>query len=393
MPNVSGVRSSSNANSNNQQRDVEKILALIKPYQTPLLQMLFFSDRPAKPVVNQLGKFEWMEDTLFPHQTTLKLAVTASGSPATLSLTSSNCTDITVFGVGDVVLIEETDQMAVVTSNNGTTVVLAHIDGTTGLTSLATVGGALKIIASRNHEFAGARTGKSTTEVEKYNYLTIISETVASTGRYQAGQAYTNGLTHPEMVAKKIEEMKMTVERNFLFSTGKGYATVDGYRHTYGEGFLGRISSNVNSYSTLDEATLDEHFEEVFAKGSNRRIHMAGAKQITAINKIVKDNYQVVPNPATTIYGVNVTELITPFGVVDVVFNPLMDGKFANFGFTIDPEKVILRYMADDAKGSRKFRIEEGVETPGVDGKQDKILMDIGIQIMNEDCHGILKKS
>lgn len=390
---VSGVRSSSNANSNNQLRDVERILQVLKPYQTPFLQLLWFGGRPAKPVVNATGKFEWFEDTLFPHQTTVKLAITASGSPATLSLTATNCTDITVFGVGDVVLIEETDQMAVVTSHNGTTVVLTHIDGSTSLTSLAVVGSVFKVIGNQNNEYNGVRTGKSTTEVEQYNYLTIQTESVGTTGRNQAGSAYTNGLTHPEMVAKKIEEMKLTMERNMLFSNSRGYKTVDGYRHTWGNGFLGRVTSNVNGYSTLDQATFDAHFQEVFAKGSNRRIHMCGSNQLVAVNKIVKDLYQVVPNPSVSAFGVNITEYITPFGTVAIVFNPLMDGKFTNWGFTIDPELVTLRYMADDAKGSRKFRIEENVQTPGTDGKQDKLLMDVGLQLVSEECHGILKKT
>jgi hypothetical protein len=68
-----------------------------------------------------------------------------------------------------------------------------------------------------------------------------------------------------------------------------------------------------------------------------------------------------------------------------------MDGKFKNFGFTLDAENIRLRYMANDNKGSRKFRVEEGVETSGVDGKTDKIMFDVGIEIHNEETHGILR--
>ena len=47
--------------------------------------------------------------------------------------------------------------------------------------------------------------------------------------------------------------------------------------------------------------------------------------------------------------------------------------------------------MADDESGSRKFRIVEHVETPGTDGRVDKLMADIGIQIPNESIHGVAK--
>lgn len=389
-----GVISSGTMNAANAVPDVEKILYLMKPYQTPLLQYLWFSGRKSKEVRSPFAKFSWFESELYPHQTTTKTVINASGTPATLVLTTANCNSITIFNTDDIVLIEETDQMAYVSTKNTSQVVLSHIDGTTSLTSLQTEGCYLKIIGSRNTEYSGVRTAVSVKEVEKFNYLNIFSESVATTGRHQAGETYTDGVDHAALVAKKIEEMKLQAERYFLFAPSQGYATSGNYRTTWGHGFLGRIQTHVNSYSpTLDEETFDDHLREVFEKGSNRKIHMCGSGQLTEINKFVKSRYEINPNPVTTIYGVNVREYLTPFGTVDLIWNPMMDGKFTNYGFTIDADKVRLRYMANDKKGSRKFRIEEGVETPGVDGTTTKLLMDLGIEIHNEECHGILMRT
>ncbi len=389
-----GVVSSGTMNTANAVPDVEKILYLMKPYQTPLLQFLWFSGRKSKEVRSPFAKFSWFESELYPHQTTTKTTITASGTPATLVLTTGNCNSITIFNTDDIVLIEETDQMAYVSAKNTTQVVLTHIDGATSLASLQSEGTYLKIIGSRNTEYAGVRTAVSVKEVEKYNYLNIFSESVATTGRHQAGETYTDGVDHAALVAKKIEEMKLQAERYFLFAPSQGYATAGNYRTTWGHGFLGRIQTHVNSYSpTLDEDTFDDHLREVFEKGSNRKIHMCGSGQLTEINKFIKSRYEINPSPVTTIYGVNVREYMTPFGTVDLIWNPMMDGKFTNYGFTIDADKVRLRYMANDKKGSRKFRIEEGVETPGVDGTTTKLLMDLGIEIHNEECHGILART
>ena len=394
MPIISGVNNSANAVAMNLLPDIEQVLVKTKPYQTPLLNLLWFSGRPAKEVISQLGKFEWFEKGYYPHQTTNKLAITALGTPATLTLTSSNCNDIAIFNLGDIVLIEETDQMAYVSVKNASQVVLTHIDGTTALISIQNEGGYLKIIGSRNTEYDGVRTGARSAEVAFENYLNIFSESVASTGRYQAGKNWTDGVDHAAMVAQKIEEMKLQVERYFMFAPSKGYATAGNYRTTWGHGFMGRIVSNVNSYSsTLDEDTFDDHLKEVFAQGGNRKLHMCGSGQLMELNRILKARYDINPNPVTNIYGVNLKEYVTPFGIVDVVWNPVMDGKFQNYGFTIDVDKVRMRFMANDDKGSRAFRLEEGVETPGVDGKVDKLLMDVGLEIHEEACHGILKRT
>jgi len=73
----------------------------------------------------------------------------------------------------------------------------------------------------------------------------------------------------------------------------------------------------------------------------------------------------------------------------------MMDGKFTDYGLVLDAgeDNVKLRYMANDDKGSRKFRYEQGVETPGVDGKDDQVMMDVGIQITNEETCGWLYQS
>ena len=390
---VSGVVSSSTMNSANAVPDVEKVLMLLEPYQTPFLQYLFFGNRPAQKVVSPYAKFSWFESELFPHQTTNKTTISALGTPATITLNASNCNSLSIFNLDDIVLIEETDQMAYVSSKSTNQAVLTHIDGSSNLSSLQTEGMYLKIIGSRNSEYAGIRTAVSVKEVEKFNYLNIFSESVATTGRHQAGESFTDGVDHTALVQKKIAEMKLQAERYLLFAPSQGYATAGNYRTTWGHGFLGRIQTNVNSYSpTLDEDTFDEHLREIFQRGSNRKLHFCGSGQLAEINKFIKGRYELNPSPVVQIYGINVREYITPFGTVGLIWNPVMDGKFTDYGFTIDAERVRLRYMNDDLKGSRKFRIEDGVETPGVDGTSTKLLMDIGLEIHNEECHGILRK-
>jgi hypothetical protein len=46
--------------------------------------------------------------------------------------------------------------------------------------------------------------------------------------------------------------------------------------------------------------------------------------------------------------------------------------------------------MANDKKGSRKFRIEANVETPGADRTETKLLADIGLEFPLQETAGYL---
>jgi len=67
--------------------------------------------------------------------------------------------------------------------------------------------------------------------------------------------------------------------------------------------------------------------------------------------------------------------------MVNVYWNPRMDGKFTNYGYAVDWENIKMRYMANDTKGTQKFRIEEDVQAMGASSQKCKIYADIGIEI------------
>lgn len=375
---------------NNQMPDVDKVLYLLEPYQTPFLRHLYFTKMNAsEEVINENGKFWWYEDEYYPHQTTLSGSGISGGSASEDDI---GLTDGSWMSSGDVLFVESSEELVYVDSTDSSEIDITSLDGTN---ITAATSGYIKKIGSRNHEFNTARTAVGTLEVEKYNYCEIHSESVTTSGRYQAGRKFTNGKKHKDQVAKKIKEMKFEIERNFFFSTDKGTATVSSsYRHTWGEGLLGRVSTNKTSHSgALTEAALDSYLQDVFAKGSSRKKHYAGSGQITAINTILKDKQGYQLMDGTKEYGLSLDRYRTPFGVLDIIWNPVLDGKFTDWGFTVDQDFAKLRHMASDDKGSRKFRVEEGVETPGTDGKTTKILFDVGLEIPQEETAGILYKA
>jgi len=53
----------------------------------------------------------------------------------------------------------------------------------------------------------------------------------------------------------------------------------------------------------------------------------------------------------------------------------------------------MLRYMADDKKGSRKFRVRSNTQDNDTNGTETEILMDIAVQVEFEKSHGKLYRS
>lgn len=369
----------------NQMPDNDRMLYLLKPYQSQFFQKLYFSDRKSKEVTDSTGKFSYFEDELYPHQDLL----TGSGiTGGAASEDNIGVTNATYFAENDILLVELTEELVYVDSITGGAVDITSMDGG-NITAAAS--GYVKKIGSRNLEINTARTAQSTQEVQVSNYLTIFNESVDMSSREQAAQHYSNGRTFDEQVEKKVEEMKQMFERNFMFSTESGRNTSGTYATTWGKGFLGIVTTNRVGYTNVTEAAFDNFLKTVYETGgSNERDMYLGSTLSIEINQLIKDRYSVQGIPARE-YGVDLMKYLLPFGMTSIVWNPRMDGKFTDFGFAIDWEYITMRYMAPDKKGSQKFRIEEDVEADGSSRSTVKIYSDIGIQIPNESVHGIFE--
>jgi len=394
---ITGRRSSDNGVvSTNKKPDIDTVLKRLEPYQTPMMQWLFFSNKASKEVRNKDGKYEWYETEYLPHQGTVSAAVTAS---TTLTLTSSNFSSISIFQLYDVVYIEETDEQAYVssvTAGGGSDVVLSHIDGSSSLTSLASTGAYIKIVGAAQLEYTTPIISNTVQEVNKYAYLQKFLGGIATTGRDEAGDAYTDGTDHAAQVQVKMAEMKIMYERAFIYNLTTGRYGSGVNARTWTKGMLGYVSSNVtDNYGTLTETIWDNYLSDVLSKGSNHKLHLCGKGQLGDINKIFKDKTTLSANIETE-YGVTIQKYRHGQGFVDIAWDPVLDGKFVDWGITIDiglkGKPTRARHMANDKQGSRKFRIQANVQTPGADSSQTQLLADLGFEYPQEETAGVLSK-
>lgn len=395
-----GIQTSLSVESTEQMPDNDRILYFLYRHQFPLFQKMYFSTGNAsKPVVNSAGLFNWWEDELYPSSTAIS---SITGGSATENIESVITTAF--IQPNDILLVESTLQLVYCTTIT-THTTISSMNGSTNITaSSATY---LRKVGSLDHEFAGARAAVSTKPVQNSNYLTKFSESVAFSGRQDAGEQYTDGVDFKSQVEKKIWEMKEFYENNMTFSTESGTKSVSAtvspyaaasYRATYGKGALGMITTNVIGYVTANEDYWDSFFSTLFNTGGSRNKTLYfGTNLGNNLAKIIKQKYAIDPKPITTSYGVKLVRWEAFAGTINLTWDVIMDNTFSDWGIVLDHEgtgkgkPVTLRYMKDDSNGSRKFRIIENTQTKDVDGRVDVLRADLGIQIPNESIHGVAK--
>ena len=108
---VTGTRTTSNVNSDMRVRDVENVIALLEPYQTPIEDFFFSGTMPEEVVTHPRSKFEWFEDAFLPDTMTLVDAIGGGSTTEADIVVSGN-----YFLAGDTILIEATGELARVTA-------------------------------------------------------------------------------------------------------------------------------------------------------------------------------------------------------------------------------------------------------------------------------------
>ena len=391
---ISGVLGTDAIVESNVKRDIDTMMKIIEPYQTPLFSWLFLQDRNSSKVTSRYAKYEWYEKEFLPHLEKLVAAVTES-SGLTFTKTT-HLASIDQFNVNDIVLFEENDEMGYVESINATTLVIQHIDGSSTLSDLADTDHYLRIIGKRVFEYHGRLEARTVKEVQKYNYLNEFPAYITTSGRYEAGEAYTDGTSHDELVEQRFRELKKEIEHYLWFAQSKGYVTSSNERATWGEGVDGILSTNVNAYAgALTETQFRNHIKGVLKSGgTNRKLHFAGTEQMDDIEVFMNQKYQLQQNPKELSqfeeFGLVAKTYRMFSGIVSLIWNPLFDGKYENTGYTLDIENVKMRFMANDKKGSRKGRIRPNTQDNDKNGTETEILFDVGLQLEKEVTHGKL---
>ena len=161
---------------------------------------------------------------------------------------------------------------------------------------------------------------------------------------------------------------------------------------------------NMSYASSGYDAFLDS-MEDYFAPesgNSGNKLVLASRKVITYLNKlgngsflnnsVGSSQYRLDIDTVPGAFGHQVTVVNTIFGNLHFVAEPLLRGMFEDYCICIDLKNVAYRPLVGNGI-SRDTFIETNVQDNGVDGRQDQIITEAGLEISLPETHAILKFS
>jgi hypothetical protein len=381
---VSGVRDTYNIDTSNQTSklkiDMSNDIALLQPSATPFITFLKRAKGNTEAATNPI--FRWFEDDLGARWTALNMAGNAAADATKLIF------DHDYFQVGDIVKVPSTGECLYISALNPDgdnakefTVVRGY-----GSTEAAIIpdDGPVVIIGNANQEGSGKRALVTTKEVEVYNYTQIFKRAFGLTGTAMAGEYY-GGKDLPYQSKKAGIEHMRDIAMSMIFGQKKEVKTGDHPIRTTG-GLLSFLSkNNYDASGQLTQSEFDQSVCELaFLYGSKEKLMLASARVISVINGWALGKLQVEQGEKT--FGLNVTKYVSPFGVLNIVHEPLFEGTtYGGYAAILDVENVKYRPM----KG-RDTKLETNIQAPDVDGRIDQYITEAGLEVRNPETHALL---
>ncbi len=190
---------------------------------------------------------------------------------------------------------------------------------------------------------------------------------------------------------KALLEHKRDIARAFYYGERKLDSAGATPRRTMG-GLLsfvdieGQSVSFSSSGNELTYANFDKYVaQKAFAHGSKNKLIIAGPKLASAINGWAEK--KLVSEVKEDTHGVRIKNLVTSFGDLSIVYEPLLEGAvYGGYGFVLDLD--FIRYAC--LKG-RDTKLLMGIQNPDTDGIVDEYLTECSLEIKQPKAHVVIK--
>jgi hypothetical protein len=268
----------------------------------------------------------------------------------------------------------------------------------------------LMVIGNMNAEGAAMPSSIAYDPTKLFNY-TQIFRTPLSITRTARKTKLRTGDQYKEAKREALELHGIEMEKAFLFGIPYEGTGDNGKPERMTEGLITHIRTN-NSSAVADFQTdatyhgknwlddgggedfLYEYFELLFRYGRQEKLAICGTGALMGLNKLASANGHFTMTSSTKSYGINVTEMVTPFGVVYFKTHPLfnVEATLRNSMVVFEPENCSYRYIDDTnfyAEG------EKGTAAPGtnggrIDGTQEEYLTECGLEYHHPYTAGFL---
>jgi len=362
---------------NRRKVDMRDKIFLLEPSATPLTVLLNKMGRG----VAKSPRHEWLEAAATPTVDTL----TATYTAAEVTIAPANPT---YFPINSVFRHQSTGEVALVTANNGTTMTVTRGYGGTSAAIWAT-GSSVTILGGAAREGATAETSRMAKKVRQYNFTQIFRDPFGGSATLQASDLYGGEFLAEETLERGIEHAKY-IELAMFFGERNADSSVAGTwddeatpRRTMG-GIDEFISTNTTNFGG-NGATLLEIYDwaaSVFRYGSDTRFWFMAMLESSGLSNLATSSLEVVPTDKS--FGINISRLITPHGVFNVVAHKLFEGDtYSTYGYALDMKYLEYVYLQ-----GRDTKLYTNIQTNDTDGQKNEYLTECTLLRQFEEAHG-----
>lgn len=332
-------------------------------------------------------EFKWFEDAYGGRYATSAAAQTAAATTG-FTVSGAGSSSAYIFTVGDVIRVARTGENMLVTAVTGVgTLTVTRAFGTVAAAAV-NAGDGLFIVGNVNEENSNARNVNTTRSTPQSNYTQIFKTTIAVSNTEKAANLY-GGKDLPYQRGKQGTVHALDIERAFWFGQKK-YDTTGAQGHPRrSTGGIDEFISSGNSYvqnqgGPLTAPDMNTFLREAFTYGNSTKMLFAGGIVLQAINEIARG--QILTKTGDTTYGVRISEWQTPFGIINIVHNPLFIQDFASAAYLLDLESFRYRTME-----GRDTVLQTNIQAPDVDGEVDQYISEVGLERKQAARHALIK--
>jgi len=359
--------------------DVSDMIAIVSPYETPLLDALGDPLREARST-----NHEWLEDELLPNKDAIDDATWSDPSADT----EFDVEHGSRFRVGDQVQVEGSGELMLVTAIDGDALTVVRGYAGTTAENLAD-DQTINILGNAALEGSEKPNARFTNRVRCGNYAQIFTATVEVSGSdmaaNQLGLADEMDLQKQERLRELLRDLENTVLNGGLPTTNpQGSSTV---RRTM-KGIVQHLSSNLFNTgdsgfpagADLDEAKVNYVLRKIWENSSgNVDLIVVGGFQKRKINAFCADSRSYGATDKTFMDMVSLYE--SDFGICRIVTTRWMPQDAALF---LDSSRIGVLPMA-----GRSFHFKPLAS--GGDYECGELIGEYTLELKNEAAHGLIR--
>lgn len=380
---ISGQRGTGTQVSGLQKVDFHNEILELEPNAAPLTQIT----GKIGSVATHNPEFKWAEATLMSRVDAIN---NAAGYIA--SATSLIVDDGTKFYDDAIVKVPRTGEVMRVTgvATNTLTVVRGLGNGGTGVAILDN--DELIVLATAQEEGADINPARSENAAITTNYCQIFRKEFSSTETNRHTDLFVGQGDWAFAGKHAAIEHKKDIEQAVWWGKPDSNTSGSHPRRT-----TGGVEYYVTTNTTAAGGTLSE---TEFFGGMRQAARYNNSGQWTlfcsllvadVLNTFATSKIQAVQADMDKTYGLNVSRLVSPHGVCNVVPHPLFtdSATYGGYAWGLDMSQVRKRHLSN-AEGSRDTHIATERQGPGVDGRTDEYITEAGLQFGLQKRHFVI---